>query len=60
MGKTLKLVKIEGKNRRGQHKMRWLDSIMDSTDTNLNKPWEIVEDKGVWHVAVHEAAKGQT
>ena len=60
LGKTLKLVKIEGKNRRGQQKMRWLDSIMGSMDMNLNKPWEIVEDRGVWHIAVHEPAKGQT
>ena len=54
------LVKIEGEKRRGQQKMRWLDSIMDSMDMNLNKPWEIVEDRGAWRVAVHEVAKGQT
>jgi len=58
--KTLMLVKIEGEKRRGQQKMRWLDSIMDSMDMNLNKPWEIVEDRGAWRVAVHEVAKGQT
>ena len=60
LGKTLMLVKIEGEKRRGQQKMRWLDSIMDSMDMNLNKPWEIVEDRGAWRVAVHEVAKGQT
>ena len=60
LGKTLMLVKIEGDKRRGQQKMRWLDSIMDSMDMNLNKPWEIVEDRGAWRVAVHEVAKGQT
>ena len=58
--KTLMLGKIKGKRRRGQQKMRWLDSIMDSMDMNLNKPWEIVEDRGAWRVAVHEVAKGQT
>ena len=40
--KTLMLGKIEGKRRRGQQRMRWLDSITDSTDMNLSKPWEIV------------------
>ena len=60
LGKTLMLVKTVGEKRRGQQKMRWLDSIMDSMDMNLNKPWEIVEDRGAWRVAVHEVAKGQT
>ena len=57
--KTLMLGKIEGK-RRGQQRMRWLDSIMDSMDMNLNKPWEIVEDRGAWRVAVHRVAKSWT
>ena len=43
--KTLMLGKIESKRRRGQQRMRWLDSITDSTDMNLSKPWEIVEDR---------------
>ena len=45
--KTLMLGKIEGKRRRGWQKMRWLDSIADSINTNLSKLWEIVEDRGV-------------
>ena len=49
----------EGKKRRGQQRMRWLDSITDSMDMNLNKLWEIVEDRGVWHAAAHGIAKSQ-
>jgi len=45
--------KIEGKKRRGQQGMRWLESITDSMDTNLSKLQEIVEDRGGWHGAVH-------
>ena len=45
--------KIEGKKRRGQQRMRWLESITDSMDTNLSKLQEIVEDRGGWHGAVH-------
>ena len=45
--------KIEGKKSRGQQRMRWLESITDSMDTNLSKLQEIVEDRGGWHAAVH-------
>ena len=48
--KTLMLGKIEGKRRRGQQKIRWLDSIADSMKMNLSKLWEIVKDRGAWHV----------
>ena len=51
--KTLMLGKIEGKRRRGQQKMRWLDIITDLMDMNLHKLLKIVEDRGAWHSAVH-------
>ena len=55
--KTLMLGKTEGKRRSGQQKMKWLDSIFNSTDTNLSKHWEIVKDREAWQVAVYEVAE---
>ena len=54
------LGKIEGERRRGQQRMRWLDSVTDSVDKNLSKLQEIVKDREVWHAAVHRVAKSQT
>ena len=54
------LGKIEGRRGRGQQRMRWLDSIIDSVNMSLSKLWEIVKDRGAWHTAAHEVAKSQT
>ena len=57
--KTLMLGKIEGR-RRGQQRMRWLDSITDLMDMNLSELWEIVKGRGAWHAALHGVAKSHT
>ena len=55
--KTLMLGKIEGRRRSGQQRMKWLDSIMDSTDMNVNKLWDIVEDREAWCATIHRVAR---
>ena len=58
--KTLMLGGIEGRRRRGQQRLRWLDGIMDSTDMSLSELRELVMDREAWHTAIHGVTKSQT
>ena len=58
--KTLMLGKIEGRRRRGQQRMKWLDGITESVDMSCSKLWGLVMDREAWHIAIHQVTKSRT